>query len=108
MPRKKTNRKADVKKLVERLVKKEFGDYLLGVRFDGPYEEEDIDFDLLLKEEPNDYVERAERIYERLGKAGFYVLFSHDVWYELEEDEKQNWQSLWTPVNLEKPKAKTR
>lgn len=98
MPRKKRNQKSDLKKLVERQVKREFGDYLLGIRFDGPYEEEDIDFDMLLKEAPPDYADCSYRIDEKLRKAGFYVVFRHDVWDELEEDEKQNWQSLWTPV----------
>jgi hypothetical protein len=98
MPRKKKDPKADLKKLVERLVKREFGGCLLGIRLDGPYEDEDLDVDLLFKEELSRESERWARVRQELEKAGFLVLFDWDLWDELEEDEKENWQSLWTPV----------
>ncbi|MBM3241327.1 hypothetical protein FJZ31_34025 [Candidatus Poribacteria bacterium] len=98
MPRKKRGPKADLKKLVERLVKRKFGDCLLGIRLYGPYEDEDLDVNLLFKEAPSHESERWAKVRQELKKAGFLVLFDWDLWDELEEDEKENWQSLWTPV----------
>ncbi len=105
MERKKTERKEKLKKLLQRLVKREFSDCLLGIRFDGPFEDEDLNVDLLLREEPPDRVDRSYRIRQKLRKAGFDVSFGYDFWDELEEDEKENWQSLWTPVKQVKSRG---
>ncbi|MFN4179127.1 MAG: hypothetical protein ACK4I8_02345 [Armatimonadota bacterium] len=102
---KKADRKRQAEKLMESLAKKELGDSLMGIRCHGPYEEEDLDVDLLLNEEPPDLDYRSYRIYDQLRKAGFYVVFGYDFWDELEEDEKENWQSLWTPVKQVKSRG---
>lgn len=52
----------------------------------GPYEEEDLDVDVILKGEPPDLAERDIRIYRRLRDAGFNVLIGYDV---LEEEPSE-------------------
>jgi hypothetical protein len=106
MSRKKSNQKQSVRRLMEKLARREFGENLMGIMFHGPYEDEDMDVDLLLREEPLDDANSWHRIHQELEKAGFFVLFGWDVWEELEEDEKEDWQSLWQPVNARKAKTK--
>jgi len=106
MKHKKSNRKPDVKKLTQRLLTQEFSDNLLGICFKGPWEDIDMLVSMLLKEEPSDISERRYRVRSTLEKAGYFTIISYDVWDELEEDEKQDWQSLWTPVKVKKAKMK--
>jgi len=69
----------DVKELTTHLLKQEFDDYLLEVKYWGPYEEEDICADVVLKEKPADWVDRSYRIYSKLLDEGFDVLIGYDV-----------------------------
>jgi hypothetical protein len=93
---------------MKNLARQEFGKNLLGIMFHGPYEYEDMDVDLLLREAPPDDANSWHRIHQELEKAGFFVLFGWDVWEELERDEKEDWQSLWQPVNARKAKTNTK
>jgi len=67
----------DVKELTTILIKEEFGDLLFDLRYWGPHEEEDIDVDVILKEEPADLVDRSYRIRRRLISEGFDVLIDY-------------------------------
>ena len=69
----------DVKELTTHLLKQEFDDYLLDVKYWGPYEEEDICADVFLKEKPADWVDRSYRIYRKLLDEGFDVLIGYNV-----------------------------
>jgi hypothetical protein len=106
MKRQRSHKKQDVKKLTERLLRQELGDCPLGIWFKGWWEDFDLRLRMLLKEEPPDYADRWYRVHQTLRKAGFDVLMGKDLWDELEEEEKQDWQSLWQPVSVKKSKAK--
>lgn len=67
----------DVKELTTILIEEEFGDFLFDLRYWGPHEEEDIDVDVILKEEPADLVDRSYRIRRRLISEGFDVLIDY-------------------------------
>ena len=69
----------DVKELTTHLLKQEFGDYILEVKYWGPYEEEDICADVVLKERLADWVDKSYRIYSKLLDEGFDVLIGYDV-----------------------------
>jgi hypothetical protein len=52
---------------------------LLEMQFLGPFEGEDLDVNLILKEEPADLAERDYRIHRYLLDKGFDVLIGYDV-----------------------------
>jgi hypothetical protein len=70
-----TERKA-LKQRITNLAKEQFGPLLKGVRFSGPFEEEDLDADLILREriDINQIGEKFGNIYEPLRKEGYNVL----------------------------------
>ena len=67
----------DVKELTTNLINKEFGDLLIDIRYWGPHEDEDLDADVVLKEEPIDLGEKEDKIYHYLREQGFDVLFDY-------------------------------
>jgi len=69
----------DVKVLTTQLIQKEFEEWLLSMQFSGPFEEENLDVDVLLKEEPTDLLDRSYRIHRRLRTEGFDVLIGYDI-----------------------------
>jgi len=67
----------DVKELTEKLIPQEFDQWLLKIRYSGPFEGEDLDVDIFLKEEPTDFEDRDYRLYRCLRKNGFDVLIDY-------------------------------
>lgn len=67
----------DLKKLTENLIKQEFGELVLSVQFKGPFEEEELDVDVTLKEFPEDLSKRSYTIYSYLWDRGFDVLIGY-------------------------------
>jgi hypothetical protein len=79
--------KRDVKALTMKLLRKEYGDNLAKVDFSGPFEEEDLDVDVYLHEEPPDNADRIFRVWKSLSRAGYDVPIYVDlVKYLYEED----------------------
>ncbi len=72
----------ELQELTMGLIKKEFGDLVLDVQFDGPYEEEDLDVNVILRELPEDLPERDIRIWEHLREKGFDVLIGYEQPFE--------------------------
>jgi hypothetical protein len=79
----------EVKELTEKLIQQEFGYWLIKMRFSGPFEEEDLDVDVFLKEEPADWVDRSYRIYSSLSEQGFDVLIGYKFYDPSEEYDCQ-------------------
>ena len=71
--------KMDVKELTEKLMRHEFGEWLIELKFSGPFEEEDLDVSVILKEKPADLVDRSYRVHRRLRDEDFDVLIGYDV-----------------------------
>ncbi len=85
MKSKRAERLKRLKRLTRTLIRRGFGDLVLDICFRDPYEEEDLDVDVLLKEKPPDLSMRSYRIYEQLEEAGFEV----GILYDWPEDESE-------------------
>jgi len=61
------------------LAKEQFGDLLKDVRFSGPFEEEDLDADLILRERIplNELGAKFLNIYQPIEQEGYNVLIGH-------------------------------
>jgi len=79
----------DLKEFVTTVLQQELGDYLIKVEFDGPYEDEDLDADAILSEEPADLTERSVRISNRLWDAGYDVPILYDIEDNEEEEDEE-------------------
>lgn len=73
----------DVKALTMKLIQQELGEWVLEVKFSGPFEGEDIDADVILKEKPVDLADRSYRIHHCIRENGFDVL----IFYDLPDEE---------------------
>ena len=76
-----------IKKLVTTLAREQFGDALKKIRFSGPFEEEDLDADLILTERM-DLMELGRRlgnIDRPLQKEGYDVL----IGFKFDEDQRK-------------------
>ena len=69
----------DVKELTAKLIQQEFGEWLIDMKFSGPFEGEALDVDIMLKEMPADLGERDDRIDRYLRDKNFDVLIGYDV-----------------------------
>jgi hypothetical protein len=69
----------DVKDLATKLIQQEFGEWLIDMKFSGPFEGEDLDVDIILKEMPADLGDRDDRIDRYLRNENFDVLIGYDV-----------------------------
>ena len=69
-----------VKELVTTLAREQFGDTLKKVRFSGPFEDEDLDADLILTERMDlmELVGRIANMHQPLWKEGYDVLIGFD------------------------------
>ena len=67
----------EVKELTTKLIQQEFGGWLVDMQFSGPFEEEDMDVDVILTEVPEDLVDRSYRIRSDLREQGFDVLIDY-------------------------------
>jgi hypothetical protein len=74
----------NVKELTEKLIQQEFSDWLIKIRFSGPFAEEDLNVGVLLKEKPADWVDRSYRIRRKLRDEDLDVL----IGYELSDDSE--------------------
>lgn len=69
----------EVNELTTQLIQKEFDEWFISMQFSGPFEGEDLDVDVLLKEEPADLLDRSYRVHRRLRAEGFDVLIGYDA-----------------------------
>ena len=76
-----------LKQRIMNLAKEQFGDLLKDVRFSGPFEEEDLDADLILRKriELNEIGAKFWNIYQPLRKEGYNVL----IGYKFDERSKR-------------------
>ena len=70
----------DIKELTDKLIQQEFGEWLLKTRYSSPFEEEDLNVDIFLKEEPADFEDRDYRLYRCLREKGFDVLIDYKLY----------------------------
>ncbi|MBI1930527.1 hypothetical protein HYR99_40565 [Candidatus Poribacteria bacterium] len=75
-----SERKA-LKQRITNLAQVEFGNLLKNIRFSGPFEEEDLDVDLILRERIplKELGAKFLNIYQPLEKEGYNVLIGHKV-----------------------------
>ena len=75
-----SERKA-LKQRITNLAQVEFGNLLKNVRFSGPFEEEDLDVDLVFQKRIpfNELYAKLLNIYQPLEKEGYNVLIGHKV-----------------------------
>lgn len=75
----KTLERKALKQRIMNLAKEQFGDLLKDVRFSGPFEEEDLDADVILRERIslNELGAKFLNIYQPLEKEGYNVLIGH-------------------------------
>ena len=68
-----------LKQRITNLAQEQFGDLLKDVRFSGPFEEEDLDVDLILRKRIpfNEVGAKLLNIYQPLEKEGYNVLIGH-------------------------------
>jgi hypothetical protein len=77
----------DLKEITTNILQQEFGEYFVNVQFSGPYEDEDLDADVILREKPVDLTDRSIRVRRRLWAEGLDVPMLYEVEEEEEEDE---------------------
>ncbi len=67
---------------ITELAHKQFGDVLKKIRFSGPFEEEDLDVDLILRQRIplKEIGEKLWNIYQPLEEEGYNVLIGH--WFD--------------------------
>ena len=65
-----------IKQRVTELAQEQFGDLLKAIRFSGPFEEEDLDTDIILRQKIslNELGEKLWNMREPLRKEGYHVL----------------------------------
>ena len=76
-----------IKELVTTLAKEQFGDTLKNIRFSGPFEEEDLDADLILTHRM-DLMEMGAKLWnmrQPIQKEGYYVL----IGFKFDEDRRR-------------------
>ncbi|MBM3234987.1 hypothetical protein FJZ31_01680 [Candidatus Poribacteria bacterium] len=95
----------DLKELTINLIKQEFGDLVLDIQFSGPFEYEDLDVDVVLKEMPENLLKRGARIHRYLRGKGFDVLIGYEPPFdEIDEatiEEQKERQIIETAKLLE-------
>ena len=64
------------------LIKQEFGNLVLDIRFSGPFEFEDLDVDVILNGMPEDLPDRSYRIWNHIQEKGFNVLIGYEQPFE--------------------------
>jgi len=76
-----------LKELVTTLAEEQFGDALKKIRFSGPFEEEDLDADLILtrRMDLREIGAKLWNIRQPIQKEGYYVL----IGFKFDEDRKR-------------------
>ena len=77
----KTSERKALKQRITNLAQEQFGDLLKDIRFSGPFEEEDLDVDLILRKRIplKELGAKLWNIDEFLRKEGYNVLIGHKV-----------------------------
>ena len=68
----------DLKEFSTNLLKQTFGEYLVDLRFSGPYEDEDLNVDVILNEEPADFEDRDIIVFKLLD-ADLDILIDYEL-----------------------------
>jgi len=68
----------DLCEKVIQIINEEFGEHIEGIRFTGPFEEEDLDVIITLKTEPQDFDERDRHLFWQLDETGYDVGFAFE------------------------------
>jgi hypothetical protein len=78
----KTSERKVLKQYITNLAQAEFGKLLKTIRFSGPFEDEDLDVDLLLRKKVdfNQLDDKLLNIYQALEKEGYNVLIG--CWFD--------------------------
>ena len=72
----------ELEELTTSLIKQEFGNLVLDIRFSGPFEFEDLDVDVILNGMPEDLPDRSYSIWNHLQEKGFNVLIGYEQPFE--------------------------
>jgi len=83
-----------LKEHILNLAEEQFGDLLKDVRFSGPFEDEDLDVDIILRKRIplNEIGAKLLNIYQPLEKEGYNVLIGHwfDAWSKKEKTKRKS------------------
>jgi hypothetical protein len=63
----------DLKEIVAQMVKEEFGNCVDGIRFTGPYEGEEFNAVITLRDEPEDFDEREGQLRDHVWELGYDI-----------------------------------
>ena len=82
-----------LKQCITNLANEQFGDLLKDVRFSGPFEEEDLDVNLILRKRIpfNELGAKLLNIYQPLEKEGYNVLIGHK--FDGRSKKKTKWKT---------------
>jgi len=64
----------DLKETVAQMIQEELGDCVEGIRFTGPYEGEEFDVSIALRDEPVDFENRNIRLRRRVWELGHDII----------------------------------
>ena len=69
-----------LKQRITDLAQEQFGDLLKAIRFSGPFEEEDLDVDLILRKRIplKEIGAKLSNIYHPLEEEGYHLLIGHE------------------------------
>jgi hypothetical protein len=63
----------DLKEQVAQIIHEELGNCVGGIRFTGPYEGEEFNVFITLQDEPEDFDNREDRLYDRVWQLGYDI-----------------------------------
>ena len=63
----------NLKVTVAQIIQEELGDCVEGIRFTGPYEGEEFNVSIALRDEPDDFEKRNTRLRYRVWKLGYDI-----------------------------------
>ena len=63
----------NLKEIVAQMAQEELGECIEKIEFTGPYEGEEFNIRITLRDEPEDFDEREDRLYDRVWKLGYDI-----------------------------------
>ena len=63
----------NLKETVAQMARKELGEYIDKIEFGGPYEGEEFTIIITLRDEPGDFDEREDRLYDHVWELGYDI-----------------------------------
>ncbi|MFQ6041106.1 MAG: hypothetical protein ACE5PV_09640 [Candidatus Poribacteria bacterium] len=63
----------NLKEIVAQMAREELGECIEQIEFTGPYEGEEFNIRITLRDEPEDFDKREDRLYERVWKLGYDI-----------------------------------